>query len=461
MIHCIIPIMHCPSMHIRHATLLRMPAPGAATTLALLLMAILATLPIPPQTATAQNLTIRAGYLVDVERGTALPDQKILVRDGIIANVEPWRDAENPVAGERVLDLTDRYVMPGLFDTHTHMSLVVDRKKDGGNFFVTSLLDNTPYRAIQGVANARDMLAAGFTTIRDVGNSGNYGDTALKTAIAEGLVPGPTMLTAGRIIAPFGGQFFLQPEKKALGEPEYFYADTPGEIVKAVRENLHFGADFIKIVVDDQRYIYSIDEIKLFVEEARRAGTYVSAHCWTEQGARNAIAAGVHTIEHGPYMSNDVLEAAREAGVWIVGTEFTVEGLSQSFTGDDFSAIEAEHEAFVDRLRRAHALGVPYVFGSDIVYAKEGETRSSLTFTILENFRKAGISPVDQLRAMTVNASRMMGLEGKRGLIKEGWAADIVAMPSNPLTDTRALEAIDVVIKDGRITPQAETEPKY
>jgi len=415
-----------------------------------LLVAVLAMLLLPPGAA-AQDLIVRAGHLIDVEQGTALPDRAIVVEDGVITAVLPWRDAPDAAGDARFLDLSDRYVMPGLFDTHTHMSLVVDRQKDGGNFFVTSLLDNTPYRAIQGVANARDMLAAGFTTIRDVGNSGNYGDTALKTAIAEGLVPGPTMHTAGRIIAPFGGQFFLQPEKRSLGEPEYFYADTPGEIVKAVRENLHFGADFIKIVVDDQRYIYSVDEIKLFVDEARRAGTYISAHCWTEQGARNAIAAGVHTIEHGPYMPNDVLEAAREAGVWIVGTEFTVEGLSQSFTGDDLSAIEAEHEAFVDRLRRAHALGVPYVFGSDIVYTKEGETRSSLTFTILDNFRKAGIPPPDQLRAMTVNAARMMGLDNERGRISVGLAADIVAMPSNPLKDTRALEAIDVVVKDGRL----------
>ncbi len=424
---------------------------AATHLLATMSMTLLATLTLFPWATTAQDLTIRAGHLVDVARGTALTDQEIVVRDGVIVGTGPWRHSPGATPDGAFLDLSDRYVMPGLFDTHTHMSLVVDRQKDGGNFFVTSLLDNTPYRAIQGVANARDMLAAGFTTIRDVGNSGNYGDTALKSAITEGLVPGPTMHTAGRIIAPFGGQFFLQPEKRSLGEPEYFYADTPGEIVKAVRENLHFGADFVKIVVDDQRYIYSVDEIKLFVDEARRAGTYISAHCWTEQGARNAIAGGVHTIEHGPYMPNDVLEAAREAGVWIVGTEFTVEGLSQSFTGDDLSAIEAEHEAFVDRLRRAHALGVPYVFGSDIVYTKEGETRSSLTFTILDNFRKAGIPPADQLRAMTVNAARMMGLDNERGQISEGLAADIVAMPSNPLEDTRALEDIDVVVKDGRL----------
>jgi len=440
--------MHFDSMHDFQST-----SPVYRTIItSLLLVAVLA----GPGSTVAQDLVIRAGHLVDVESGSILEDQEIVVREGIIDRVGPWRDGAVGAREESLLDLSERYVLPGLFDTHTHMSLVVDRKKDGGNFFVTSLLDNTPYRAIQGVANARDMLAAGFTTIRDVGNSGNYGDTALKTAITEGLVPGPTMHTAGRIIAPFGGQFFLQPEKRALGEPEYFYADTPGEIRKAVRENLHFGADFIKIVVDDQRYIYSVDEIRLFVEEARRAGTYISAHCWTEQGARNAIAAGVHSIEHGPYMPNDVLEDARKAGVWIVGTEFTVEGLAQSFTGDDLSAIEAEHEAFVDRLRRAHALGVPYVFGSDIVYAKEGETRSSLTFTILDSFRKAGIPPADQLRAMTLSASRMMGLDGQRGLVKTGWAADIVAMPANPLDDTRALEAIDVVIKDGRLFRHAD-----
>ena len=128
----------------------------------------------------------------------------------------------------------------------------------GTTTYITTLLDPTPYRAIEGVANARDMLAAGFTTVRDVGNAGNYADTALREAIERGLVPGPTMINAGRIIAPYGGQFHLQPEKRDLATPEYAFADTHDEMLKAIRENIHYGATVIKIVVDDQKYIYSV-----------------------------------------------------------------------------------------------------------------------------------------------------------------------------------------------------------
>ena len=151
------------------------------------------------------------------------------------------------------------------------------------------------------------MLEAGFTTIRDVGNNGNYADTALRQAIEQGIVPGPTMINAGRIIAPYGGQYHLQPERKSLGEPEYLYADTRDEMKKAIRQNIQFGALVIKIVVDDQKYIYSAEDIKYMVEEARLAGLRIAAHCMTEHGARNAILGGVASIEHGFQMSDEAL----------------------------------------------------------------------------------------------------------------------------------------------------------
>src|SRR5258708_11834206 len=134
------------------------------------------------------------------------------------------------------------------------------------------MLEPRPYRAIEGVANARDMLEGVFPTMRDVGNWGNYADTALREAIERGLVPGPTMLNAGRIIAPYGGQFHLQPEKKDLAMPEYAFAETRDEMLKAIRENIHYGATLIKIVVDDQKYIYSVDDIRFMLEEAHRPG---------------------------------------------------------------------------------------------------------------------------------------------------------------------------------------------
>src|ERR1700691_3846102 len=262
---------------------------------------------------------IKAGKLVDPEKGTTETNQIILVRGKMIeavgANLAIPADA-------KIIDLSKSTVLPGLFDAHTHLCLTIKRDRDGNNYFFTTLLDSTPYRAIEGVANARDMLAAGFTTVRDVGTSGNYADTALREAIERGLVPGPTMINAGRIIAPYGGQFHLQPEKRDLATPEYAFADTHDEMIKAIRENIHYGATVIKIVVDDQKYIYSADDIRVMVEEAHRDGLKLAAHCWTRAGAHNAAEAGVDSIEHGEMMTNEDLELGKKNHVVLVGTDF-------------------------------------------------------------------------------------------------------------------------------------------
>ncbi len=273
-----------------------------------------------PQPQPDRVYAIKAGKLVDPEKGTTETNQIILVRgkkiEAVGANVSIPADA-------KIIDLTKSTVLPGLFDAHTHLCMTLKKDRDGNNYFFTTLMDSTPYRVIEGVANARDMLAAGFTTVRDVGNNGNYGDTALREAIERGLVPGPTMINAGRIIAPYGGQFHLQPEKRDLATPEYAFADTHDEMIKAIRENIHYGATVIKIVVDDQKYIYSADDIRFMVEEAHRDGLKLAAHCWTRAGAHNAAEAGVDSIEHGEMMTNEDLQLAKKNHVVLVGTDFT------------------------------------------------------------------------------------------------------------------------------------------
>src|SRR5690606_2132200 len=206
-----------------------------------------------------------------------------------------------------VIDLSGSYLSPGLVDAHTHLCMEVQARRDNGSYYLTTLFDPDAFRAIEGAVNARTMLEAGFTTVRDIGNEGNFACVQVRRAILQGLIPGPTMLTAGRIIAPYGGQFHLQPDKPGLAEPEYSFADTRDEMVKAIRENIHFGATVIKIVVDDQRYIYSIDDIAFMKAEVERAGLRLAAHAWTGPGAHNAAAAGVHSIEHGFTMSDDDL----------------------------------------------------------------------------------------------------------------------------------------------------------
>jgi imidazolonepropionase-like amidohydrolase len=302
---------------------------------------------------------------------------------------------------------------------------------------------------VQGVVNARGMLEAGFTTVRDVGNAGNYIDTDLRRAIEQGLVQGPTVVNAGRIIAPFGGQYHLSPERRALGPPEYFFADTRDEIRKAVRENAHFGARVIKIVVDDQPYIYSVEDIKFIVEEARRAGLRVAAHCMTEQGARNAAEAGVASIEHGFRMSDEALALAKKNNVVLVGTDFPAK--AAEYLGLSPDEAKWFHGVFLDRLKRAYKVGVTMAYGTDTFAAVPGETRGTLAISYIDSFVEAGIPPADILRIMTTNAARLLGVDKQRGAIRDGLAADIIATPDNPLEQIQTLKRVAFVMKNGAV----------
>ena len=384
---------------------------------------------------------IKAGKLVDPEKGTTETNQIIVVRGKQIEAVGP----NVPIPSDaKIIDLSKSTVLPGLFDAHTHLCMTMKKDRDGTNYFFTTLLDSTPYRAIEGVANARDMLASGFTTVRDVGNNGNYGDTALREAIERGLVPGPTMLNAGRIIAPFGGQFHLQPEKRDLATPEYAFADTHDEMIKAIRENIHYGATVIKIVVDDQKYIYSTDDIRFMVEETHRDGLKIAAHCWTRAGAHNAAEAGVDSIEHGERMTNEDLQLAKKNHVVLVGTDFTESAARNSGMPD-------MHAVFVDRLKRAYQIGVTMAFGTDAFVYVPGETRGTQAVEYVDSWVEAGVPAKDTLRAMTINAARLLGVDGERGAIKPGLAADIIATPDNPLDDIQAVRKVFFVMKDGKV----------
>jgi imidazolonepropionase-like amidohydrolase len=394
-----------------------------------------------PQAGPTQTVAIKAGKLVDPEKGTTETNQIILVRGKVMEAVGP--NVQIPT-GATVIDLSKSTVLPGLFDAHTHLCMTIKKERDAGSYYITTLLDPTPYRAIEGVANARDMLAAGFTTIRDVGNSGNYADTALREAIERGLVPGPTMVNAGRIIAPYGGQFHLQPEKRDLATPEYAFADTHDEMLKAIRENIHYGATVIKIVVDDQKYIYSVDDIKFMIAEAHRDGLKLAAHCWTEACAHNSAESGVDSIEHGQMMTNDDLQLAKKNHVVLVGTDFTESAARES-------GFPELHAVFVDRLKRAYQIGVTMAFGTDVIWTVPGENRGTLAAEYVDSWAEARVPAKETLQAMTINAARLLGMERTRGAIKPGLAADIVAMPENPLENIQAVRKVTFVMKDGSV----------
>ncbi len=402
--------------------------------------------------AMAQVTAIKAGKLVIPETGALLNNQIILVEGTRIKAV--GADVQIP-AGATVIDLSRQTVLPGLFDCHTHMAFLINQKgREEGSLFFYDLTHTSAERAIHAVVNARDMLDAGFTTIRDIGNDGNYIATDLRRAIDQGLIPGPTIVNSGRIIAPFGGQYQLQPERRGLGEPEYFFADTRDEMRKAIRENIHFGARVIKIVVDDQRYIYSVDDIKYMIEEAARAGVKLAAHCVTEQGARNAAEAGVASIEHGFEMSNEALELAKKNNVVLVSTDFN----EKAWLAYDLPLEIAKrfHARSVDRLQRAYKIGVTLAFGSDLIFYAPDETRGTWTMSLIDVFVEAGIPPKDILRALIPNAARLLGVEKVRGAISPGQFADIIAVPENPLDNIVTLKRVNFVMKNGKVFKPAK-----
>ena len=394
--------------------------------------------------ARAQVTVIKAGRLVDPETGTAAANQTIIVEGRKIKAV--GANVAVPT-GANVFDLGAYTVLPGLFDAHTH--LCQSSPPDDRNLFSNDIHMTGAYRAILGTVNAREMLEAGFTTVRDVGNAGNYVDSDLRRAIEQGIIPGPTIINAGRIIAPFGGQYHLQPERRELGAPEYLFADTHDEMRKAVRENVHFGARVIKIVVDDQPYIYSVEDIKFIIEEAKAAGLKVAAHCMTERGARNAAEAGVASIEHGFRMSDETLEVAKRNGVVLVGTDFTEK--TSMFLGVNAEFAKFFHATFLDRLKRAYRVGITMAYGTDSFFYVPGETRGTIALMFLDSYTEAGIPAPYVLKMMTTNAARLLGVDGERGALRAGLAADIIATPADPLADITALRRVAFVMKEGRV----------
>ncbi|HZG52683.1 MAG TPA: amidohydrolase family protein [Pyrinomonadaceae bacterium] len=402
-------------------------------------------------TGQAQVTAIKAGKVVDPETGATAVNQIILVEGQNIKAV--GADVKIPT-GAVIIDLSKLTVLPGLFDAHTHLCMNMRHKRDAGNYYITTLLDSNAFRAIEGVANARSMLEYGFTTVRDIGNAGNYADTDLRRAIEQEIVPGPTIINAGRIIAPYGGQFQMQPDKPELGNPEYLYADTRDELKKAVRLNIHYGARVIKIVVDDQRYIYSVDDIKFVIEEARLAGLKVAAHCWTEQGALNAVNAGVDSIEHGVRMSNEAMQIAKSKNIALVPTPFTE--IDARENGQPGGNRETNQQLFIDPVKRAYKIGMPLVFGPDVIFSTKEYPRGRLSIETIDDWKEAGIPPLTILQALTVNAAKLLGVEKTRGALRVGMRADIIGTPENPNDNIQTLQRVSFVMKNGKIFKQTK-----
>ena len=395
----------------------------------------------------AQVITIKAGTVVFPDSGKTATKQQLLVEGGKITAIG---DSLSLPADSKTIDLSDYTVLPGLIDAHTHLCATVDDKWDLGDFWIMALQRRQGFRAILGAQHAREMLNAGFTTVRDVGNAGDYLDADLAKAIRFGKVPGPTVIYAGRIIAPFGGQFWDTPaDRQLLQNPEYSFADSHDELRRAIRENIYFGAQVIKIVVDGQSYVYSAEDIRFVVEEAHAAGIPVAAHVQTERGAHNAVEGGVDSIEHAWKISDSDLASARKKGVALVPTD-TPEALFANY-GMDVAQAKRVYAANLERLKRAVQANVTIVFGTDILFDRKDRSRGELAIDFADAMLDAGMTPANILQSMTSGAAKLLRVEGQRGSLRAGAAADLIAVRGNPLSDIHALREVVFVMKDGAV----------
>ncbi|HYN09879.1 MAG TPA: amidohydrolase family protein [Vicinamibacterales bacterium] len=399
--------------------------------------------PQPPPQVTA----IRAGRLLDPDAGTVRTNQIILV-DGTRIREVGANVAIPP--GAQVIDLSKLTVMPGLVDAHNHLALTYKPEPESNIYYYTYVQESTALRAIQAASNGIQMLASGFTIVRDMGNNGNYADTALRQAIEQGWIPGPTIINSGIIIGGMGGQFYPTPEMAKdhnIVYPEYLDADTHDEIIKAIRQNILFGARVIKICVDCKPYAYTADEIRLIIGEAAKAGLKVEGHVQTVNGARNAIEAGIWSIAHSTGLNDEMHKLMAQKGVWRAGTE-TPMGLA----GHPVSP--QAYQRTVASLKNAYDNKVPLTFSTDADYWVTGKTRGEVCLEFIKVWQDAGIPNADTLRAMTINGYKVSGTEKTRGPIAAGFFADMIAVPGNPLENLDALKDVQFVMKNGLVFKQ-------
>ena len=407
-------------------------------------LAVVCALGLLPATLSAEVTALRAGRLIDPETGRATANAVILVEGEKITAAGPGVAVPQ---GATVIDLGDLTVLPGLVDSHTHLGLTYKDIPEHNYYYLTYVMDSTPLRAIQAASNGIQLLNSGFTVVRDLGNNALYTDTAQRVAIEQGWIPGPTIVNSGLIIGGKGGQFWPTPEmakEHGIVYPEYLEADTKDEIVKAVRENMLFGAKVVKICVDCKPWGYSVDEMKLFISEAAKGALKVAGHVQTPEGASRAIEAGIWSIEHGFALTEEHHRLMAQKGIFLASTD-------TPFT--PYHGTKDEMERNAAQLKSAWRQGVKITFSTDMDYYTTGNdmNRGELTINFLLTWKAAGIPNADILKAMTITGYECAQVEKERGPIKPGLAADLIAVRGNPLEDIDALREVRFVMKDGLV----------
>ncbi len=397
----------------------------------------------------AESVSVAARRALDVETGRMIENPVIRIENGTIAAVETRRP------GEAVThDLGDVTLLPGLIDAHVHLI--------GGE-------EETPYEtlretaaraAIEGVANARKTIEAGFTTVRDLG-SRDFADVALRDAIAAGRIIGPRMFVAVKSLSSTGGHGDRNDLPDDILVQRYSaIADGAAEIYKKVRENVKYGADWIKILAtggvmsagtDPRSADYTEEEIREAVRAAREKGRDVAAHAHGTSGILRAARAGVRSIEHASMLDEETIAALKSGGVFIVSNPYTNSYVLERGKAGGYQdyQIEKSRQIYtlkVESLRRAIRSGVSVAYGTDSGVQPHGLNGRQLALYV-----EAGMSPLAAIQSATMVAARLLRQEKRLGKIEKGFAGDLVALSGNPLENIRAVEAPLFVMKEGKV----------
>ena len=402
----------------------------------------------------SQVTAIKAGRLVDTESGTVLTNQIILIKDGKIdavgANLSIPPDAN-------VLDLSGMTVLPGLIDCHTHLT---DSYVDSDP--LSELRKSAAIDAFASIPNAKATLLAGFTTVRDMGTYRALVDVALRDAINRGDVVGPRMYVAGAYVTITGGAGAITGFDPGLTLPlelHFGEANSPWEVRERIRSLANHGVDVIKVLATGavlthnsnvKSTEFTPEELSAAVDEARHFGLRVAAHAHSAEGIKNAVRAGVASIEHGSLADDEARQLMKEHGTYLVPTLEVDECILDAHEPPDF----IEHAKLVakeqrENFHKAVLAGVKIAFGTDISVCPFGTDGREFGLMV-----QGGMTPMHAIQAATVSAADLIGVSSKIGSITPGKYADIVAVKDDPLRDIRVLEKVNFVMKEGRVYKQ-------
>jgi len=405
-------------------------------------------------------IVIRAGKLIDVDTGRALSNQTIVIRNGKIESI-----GENPAipAGATVIDLSKTTVLPGLIDCHTHLA---DGAHDGNGDPMSQLKRTASQVVLESVPNARVTLESGFTTVRDVGVYRALNDVALRDAINKGYIVGPRMFVAGAYITITGGAGAMTgfaPDITLPWDFHYGEANSPWEVRQKIRQLAHDGVDHIKVLStgavlthgsNPNSSEFTLEELQAAVSEANNFGLRVEAHAHAPQGIKNAIRAGVASIEHATLIDEEGIALAKERGTYLDMDIYDEECIQEAGRKGHMPADFLEHdrnlgEAQRQNFSKALRAGVKMSFGTDAGVCPYDVAARQFAFMV-----KYGMTPMQAIQSATRNAADLLGKSDLLGSLKPGKYADIIAVTTDPLADIHVLEHVSFVMKEGKIYKQ-------